>query len=980
MSNGTQPPVLELRIHGVSNTPPPNMLDLPADGIVQVEGDDLGSFWQPRPEALAGLTEADRGYVPPGIQREAYSWGGLARTSIGGTSAIGTLLNAAGRLGWSLLIPFGLVNVAYWSRRLGEIERDTKTASETATGPAAQGGVAPAPPARPLTWRSLGGGASLRLAGLLLTLLGAITAGVLSLDYLGVQCFSSTVQRCTSLPDWAGFLYSWSLSRRLALLSLVPLLVTVFLWFLASRSRTRYERATRDQTYGEGSAKDADAARTPDASRARPHWPLLSTPGFWNHSVISGATATLHLSAVTSYLALAAAWHMHFGALRSCGTFRSIFSSACRADAAGSSALAGSLWVIGVALVLLVVVVLLVLVRTEDAADIAGPDRSRLNRFQRALRSGRAVRAVAVAAAALFALQVVFLYAADVSLPPPTSGSVTAAAGRTAMVGLGTDVLIALAILVGLGLSALSWRYVRAPYAVAGGVAGAALLLASGWPESATWQWVFRGLAAVAFLATVVPVFTVERGQDGPRRRYEMFGGCAPGVFLLLGTLLAFTLSSAFVVTVGNILNGNLPPASLAGVPQAPTQAVGGGCDQQCDPHVDFPLTAPQAYVWFGGLLVVVLAGAVLAVLVALGLQWRGGRRRPLPALPAPEPKPLLGEYRSMRGGHLEDAVPNGPLAKAVLDARALARHAHRAEKALAMLTYAATIALVGSVSSVLAPGTVSPNGLLAGLMSWGMWALIGVGVLVIGLATGTGGPGGSAGGRPLGLFWDLICFLPRAGHPFGPPCYAERVVPELLGRYRWWLTEEGRLPDDLVGTGPRRIVLSAHSLGSVLAVATVLGARGPGQPGSPVGSLSLVTYGTQLRAYFARLFPELLGPEVLGVPPCRAADGTTPDPWWTERRDTKPEPTTYDGSVRALLGGDTQAPGRWLSLWHLTDPLGFPVHHYPPRPEDTAYDRYAEEVDRTAYLLTPLGHSDYPRTVAYARAVQDLSGVPWVP
>ena len=324
-----QPLVLELRIHGVSNTSPRNMLDLPDESITQIDGDQLGSFWQPTPQALAALEEVDRGYVPAGIRREAYSWGGMARTSIGGTKFVGQLLTVAGRIGWSLLIPFGLVNVAYWTRRLGE------------AGPAPDG-PGQSPTWRPLTWTSRGRAAALRLAALLMTMVTAMTAAVLSLDFLGVQCFSATSARCSGLPSWTDFLYSWPLSRRLALLSFIPLLLFVFLWYLASRSRTRYEQATRDQTYGQG----APQQRTPDASIAQPRWPLLSTPGFWNHAVISSSTATLHLSAIATYTALATAWHMRFAAAPDCAGFATLFTDACRAQAATADPSVASLWLI----------------------------------------------------------------------------------------------------------------------------------------------------------------------------------------------------------------------------------------------------------------------------------------------------------------------------------------------------------------------------------------------------------------------------------------------------------------------------------------------------------------------------------------------------------------------------------------------------------------------------------------------------------
>ena len=64
---------------------------------------------------------------------------------------------------------------------------------------------------------------------------------------------------------------------------------------------------------------------------------------------------------------------------------------------------------------------------------------------------------------------------------------------------------------------------------------------------------------------------------------------------------------------------------------------------------------------------------------------------------------------------------------------------------------------------------------------------------------------------RTVGIIWDLATFWPRAAHPLAPPCYAERVVPELVHRATWLATEQGG------------VVLSGHSQGSVLVAATVL-------------------------------------------------------------------------------------------------------------------------------------------------------------
>src|SRR5689334_6311224 len=88
----------ELRVHGVSGTPPETMLEHPT--VRRVAGDGASGFyrrvWQNRSIAADDAT---------GVL-EAYSWGGLTA---------GSKLRAL----WLLLMPFLLVNVAFYARPAG---------------------------------------------------------------------------------------------------------------------------------------------------------------------------------------------------------------------------------------------------------------------------------------------------------------------------------------------------------------------------------------------------------------------------------------------------------------------------------------------------------------------------------------------------------------------------------------------------------------------------------------------------------------------------------------------------------------------------------------------------------------------------------------------------------------------------------------------------------------------------------------------
>ena len=103
--------------------------------------------------------------------------------------------------------------------------------------------------------------------------------------------------------------------------------------------------------------------------------------------------------------------------------------------------------------------------------------------------------------------------------------------------------------------------------------------------------------------------------------------------------------------------------------------------------------------------------------------------------------------------------------------------------------------------------------------------------------------------GRPearrwLGVLWDVGTFWPRSFHPFAPPCYTERAMPDLQRRIRW-LNDSGS-----------RVVVVAHSQGSVLAALALAQ--------QPAGRPTLVTFGSPLTKLYGWAFPAYIHGEVL--------------------------------------------------------------------------------------------------------------------
>ncbi|MCK8609837.1 hypothetical protein [Agromyces sp. C10] len=444
-------------------------------------------------------------------------------------------------------------------------------------------------------------------------------------------------------------------------------------------------------------------------------------------------------------------------------------------------------------------------------------------------------------------------------------------------------------------------------------------------------------LVVVAAALLLIVVAWALPARERERRAWR---GRGAAVFLTLGLAIELLLGSLLNVLAGDWLNG---PAAANRLDQPYPDCSGEDC-------LPGEMTIGPFFAPFLGL--TLLAIVVAAVVVgAMMIRPRDvGARAPHAA--------SATDDASARAALTE------LLGREIAQKRALAARLHLAEPmvgALAVAFFAATVLAVALAAFPGLLGAVLPSGTAAAVATaFARWIDASLIVwVVIGLAVTAGLVlGGRRSSRPLALVWDLACFLPRAGHPFGAPCYAERAVPEVARRVRWWLDLP---PVDHDGTPePRSVILAAHSMGAVVAVAALYALRNDPAWASYRDRIALLTFGVQLRPFFGRFFPEVLGPGVIGAVPCGRPSPWARDPW--ARADL--------GSTASEVPGGFPASA-WLSLWRLTDYLGFPARSVGSAGNDR--DRYTEEIDLSGYVGVVDTHRWYSRTPAYHRALDEL-------
>lgn len=964
------PGVLEIRIHGVSGTPPQHMLGVPATEVGQVAGDRVTGLYRSRKTHGAyGIS------TPSYVAVEAYSWGAL-------TSGAAGFLGWVRRAAWLTLLPFALGNLAYWARP--ELDVDSRIRRATAV--------------------------VVRIAGLLLTMLLVASVCLIGIDLIGWQCFRGGSMVCPSLPWWLQFLDRppWDgPGRRVLVGSLLPFGVLLVLWVLARRSLERYE---------EVELQDEPPQRTG----------ILSRPKMWAGSDRTGRLMRLHIAAGAAIVVVSGA--LPLGTLSGTAAQQVLamgglaaavlavlalvaaalgyadgidFPGASDSSTSRGRGLAAVVW--SSVWVLVIVHVLLLWVLGPAGEAQTGPLRGHN----------------LIVGALLFLLVAAtgwLVFATDgpwwALLVP--GGLLVVAAG--AYVGYWWLVGGVALIVIGLGawlqhrrpdpdprkprawhgagpavlLGAAVW--IAAVFSTATVVAAADWLNGGG-QSVADLQSEFRedaspGLRAAQLQARALPAVTASGSVvlTGARVRVDVDGS----VFVYSGTLTADSMSATRaldgirhavpgvdlgigrvavldppVTLVDSCVRGasgpvgvpDCSPASgtnpagyqsdeyvatgtvdpqgsllITAEPAAPVHLVVGDVPQE-------PLLVPQVLVWFA------LVIPLWLVVVAVAAAW------------------CLRRFRKRAGEDIDkqaekDRVPDG-LHRRSGSARRMAGFTHRAERLVGII---GVITAVAAVAVLIGASTGAPPWQDRREMRWladlGLWAALGASAGLIAVAASM--RKSESARRSVGVLWDLSTFWPRVAHPLGPPCYAERVVPEVVARAKWALSSGAT------------VILSGHSQGSLIAVA-VLSRLSTDQ----LERVRVVTYGSQLRTWYGRVFPGVLGPAVIGNDPlANCADFSTAVP---DAPDDVGAGVALSGPSTVRLGDEatlghrlgirSQNP-RWINLFRRTDPIGFRVFS----DRQSLVDRYVSEYspgapgDPSPLLAT---HSNYQFSAEYRAVVE---------
>ena len=242
--------VTELRIHGVSGSDGPTMLEHPQ--ALQVAGNAVAGFYRRWSPDGAGK---------PSVRwkLEAYSWGGLTEAPLASAS-------------WLLLAPFMMYNVGYFML------------PSTAAGGEPTVIREPVPHLRRDRGHQIAH-ALLRLLAMAATVQLVSAAATVTMSTVAWQAAGPTH---LLLPNWMGWYGAWTAGWRVALAMASVGLIIALLWWISVTTASKYEART--------------SVAQPELNEA---WPLTQA-GFWRGQALVGRQRALHVAAAGASVALIA--------------------------------------------------------------------------------------------------------------------------------------------------------------------------------------------------------------------------------------------------------------------------------------------------------------------------------------------------------------------------------------------------------------------------------------------------------------------------------------------------------------------------------------------------------------------------------------------------------------------------------------------------------------------------------------------------
>ena len=891
--------VTEIRVHGVGGTAPDALLE--QTGTRQVAGDDTAGFY--------------RGAIPdPTRTVEAYSWGGLTAKS-------------RSRAFWVLLLPFSLINLAGWMVEPRPL-RDERPDEENAEGPI-----------QVAVDRDIGTKVHetlVQLIAIAATAMYVMWTALISVNTIAFQC--GAIAECREsrwFAEFFGASFFVDHPGHRVIAGLVPPLVLLgFFMYLGSTSRARYDE------YGERKGNKI-SADTVDESRTAIGRVDFWYPGWWQKQ-----TGRLHV-AVTLLI---------IGGLlgRAVGRFEETFGVDVANEQLGG-------WIFWLSVVTVVAAVLALAAATGRSYPLLGDkgDEGKVGWFQPVSSAILAVAVVLfsvslwltwrleapdaavvlpgepaipitdywgfgwapvlllvfaillvglfsavqilrwiqwhyihfdqILVAAMFLMVVFWPWAVWVAVPAAIIAIVASlldrrrSEGRAAENGDGRKKRWRLGVFLGFMAATVALRVVSEEWASPFGV---------GWPRVTPMVFFTLGLAIlciiqanghlnaagtmsrnwkvqVAFLAVPAAIIGLGWGLTAALNREEWVYGAiglalcvtavvwlaqfeharwrwnGPGAVAMLGLAIVMGAFSGLMIWLVDLLDGD---------------------------GSQFVLLATAIYQWFtvmfAAMLVVLIAGQAAWYLFA----WLGlGRSAQIERRP--------GEVL--------------PVALRAVDV---------------VLTVAVMVLLASLIALIIHLNETHPGKYLewiddgppedwAGIVKVTAWIALGV---VIGAVLAVRNGLRDRGFRTkIGILWDVASFWPRSFHPFAPPPYTARAVPEIQSR----LKEVAALNDagseaegDSSPPPASAVILSGHSQGSVVSLAVIATL-----PPEVRRYVWLVTHGSPLATLYRRFFPKYFPVELFAF--CAQVDG----------------------------GGRFE--GRWLNYWRRTDPIAGPC--FTPTPGD---------------------------------------------